>query len=90
MLGRLFQNGCRRVRMTKITSVCVASDSTNQPVRNSAALACSTPSITPKVAKSKRLLIGPKNAMKLRMNPMSHADGRASISSSTVSVGIVI
>ena len=73
-----------------MTRVCVASDSTNQPVRNSAAFACRTPSITANVAKSNRLLIGPKNAMKLRMNPMSQADGRASISSSTVSVGIVI
>ena len=30
-LGRLWKNGIRRVRMMKITSVCVASDSTNQP-----------------------------------------------------------
>ena len=30
-LGRLRQNGMVRVRITKITSVCVASDSTNQP-----------------------------------------------------------
>ena len=34
-LGRLRKNGTRRVRMTKTTSVWVASDSTNQPVRNS-------------------------------------------------------
>ncbi len=64
MLGRLRQNGRRRVRITKITSVCVASDSTNQPVRNSAACACRTPSITANVAKSKIELSGPKNAMK--------------------------
>ena len=34
-LGRLRRNGTRRVRITKMTRVCVASDSTNQPVRNS-------------------------------------------------------
>ena len=34
-LGRL-RNGLPIVRMTKSTSVCVASDSTNQPVWNSA------------------------------------------------------
>ena len=34
-LGRLLKKGTRRVRMTKITSVWVASDSTNQPERNS-------------------------------------------------------
>ena len=33
-LGRLRKNGMRLVRMAKITSVCVARDSTNQPVRN--------------------------------------------------------
>ena len=68
----------------------MASDSTNQPVRNSGACACRTPIITANVAKSKIELSGPKNIMKLRMNPMFHADGRASISSSTLSVGIVI
>jgi len=35
-LGPLVWDGLRRVRMTKTTSVCVASDSTNHPVRNSA------------------------------------------------------
>ena len=34
-LGRLWKNGTRRVRMRKTTRVWVASDSTNQPVRNS-------------------------------------------------------
>jgi hypothetical protein len=33
-LGRLRQNGLRRVRIAKITSTWVASDSTNQPVWN--------------------------------------------------------
>ena len=39
-LGRLRRNGTRRVRITKITSVWVASDSTNQPLRNSLWPAC--------------------------------------------------
>lgn len=34
VLGRLRQNGTRRVRMTNTTRVWVASDSTNQPERN--------------------------------------------------------
>ena len=34
-LGRLWKKGMRRVRMRKITSVWVASDSTNQPERKS-------------------------------------------------------
>jgi hypothetical protein len=34
MLGWLWKNGTRRVRIAKTTSVWVASDSTNQPVRN--------------------------------------------------------
>ena len=33
-LGRLRKNGTRRVRITKMTNVCVASDSTNHPVWN--------------------------------------------------------
>ena len=44
----------------------------------------------PNVAKSNTELSGPKQIMKRRMNAMSHADGRSSISSSTLSVGIVI
>jgi len=31
VLGRLWKKGMRRVRMRKMTSVCVASESTNQP-----------------------------------------------------------
>ena len=34
LLGLLFQNGDRRVRITKITTVCVAKDSRNQAVWN--------------------------------------------------------
>src|SRR4051812_15164564 len=58
--GRLRKNGTRRVRMTNTMSVCVASDSTNQPERNSGALASNTQSITAKVAKSNTELMGPK------------------------------
>jgi hypothetical protein len=51
-LGRLRKNGTRRVRITKITSVWVASDSTNHPDRNSVGPASNTRSITAKVTKS--------------------------------------
>jgi hypothetical protein len=40
------------VRMTKMTSVCVSSDSMNQPARNSSGPARKTHSITPNVRKS--------------------------------------
>ena len=76
--------------MTNTISACVASDSTNQPERNSGAVASKTQSITPNVAKSKIELIGPKRIMNRRMKPMSQWDGRASCSSSTRSVGMVI
>ena len=71
-------------------SVWVASDSTNQPERNSGAAASKTQSMTAKVAKSNTELIGPKRIMNRRMNPMSQCDGRASCSSSTRSVGMAI
>ena len=76
------------MRITKTTSVWVASDSTNQPVRNSAWPAWSTTSMTKKVMKSKIELTGPKTAMKRRTKAMSHAAGRARTSASTRSVGI--
>src|SRR5688572_13265370 len=50
-LGRLRQGG-PAVRITKITSVCVARDSTNQPVRKRVGPASNTQSITANVAKS--------------------------------------
>jgi hypothetical protein len=49
----------------------VASDSTNQPDRNSGAWALKTQIMIPKVAKSKIELIGPKKLVKRRMNPVS-------------------
>ena len=52
MLGRLLKKGTRRVRMTKMTSVCVVSDSTNQPERNRVGPAWKTRSMTAKVRKS--------------------------------------
>ena len=67
VLGRLWKNGTRRVRMAKMTRLWVASDSTNQPERNSVAWASKTQIMIPKVAKSKIELIGPKNVMKRRM-----------------------
>ena len=45
-----------------MTSVCVASDSTNQPVRNSAWPAWRILNITKNVRKSKIELIGPKSS----------------------------
>ena len=56
-------------------SVCVASDSTNHPVRNSTGPACSTPSINPNVRKSNSELIGPNVSMNRRMNAMFQCDG---------------
>src|SRR6185312_8458221 len=64
-LGLLRQKGLRRVRIAKITSVCVASDSMNQPVRKSDGPAWNTPSSTPKVRKSNNELSGPKKTMNL-------------------------
>src|SRR5664280_986276 len=62
--GLLRKKGLRRVRMTKMTRVWVASDSTNQPDRNRVAPAEKTHSMTAKVRKSNRELIGPKKSMK--------------------------
>ncbi len=56
-----------------MTRVCVAIDSTNQPVRNSAWPACRRDSITQNVRKSKIELMGPNTDMNRRMNRMSHA-----------------
>ena len=68
----------------------MASDSTNQPDRNSGASALKTQIMIPKVAKSKIELIGPKKSMKRRISAVSQCAGRSSCSSSTRSVGIVI
>ena len=76
MLGRLRKNGIRRVRMAKMTSVWVASDSTNQPERNRAGPAWKPHSMTPKVMKSNTELIGPKKSMNRRMKPTSHRAGQ--------------
>ena len=86
--GLLRKNGTRRVRIAKMISVWVASDSTNQPVRNWTGPACSTPSINPNVRKSNSELIGPKVNMNRRMNAMFQCEGACSCSSSTRSVGI--
>ena len=75
VLGLLRKNGTRRVRIAKMIRVCVASDSTNQPERNSGARAWKTQSMTPKVAKSKIELIGPKKSMKRRMKAVSQCAG---------------
>ncbi len=76
------------MRIANMTSVCVASDSTNQPDRNCAGPEWKTHNMTPKVTKSKTELSGPKNTMNRRMKPMSQCDGRRNCSSSTLSVGI--
>ena len=86
--GVLRKNGMRRVRIAKITSAWVASDSTNQPAWNSGSPAWKIHSMTPKVAKSNTELTGPKNSMKRLMNPTSQREGRASCSGSTLSVGM--
>ena len=83
--GLLRRNGTRRVRMAKMIRVWVASDSTNQPVRNSTGPACSTPNISPNVRKSNSELIGPKVSMNRRMNAMFQCDGACSCSPSTSS-----
>ena len=64
----------------------------DEPARSgtAGAAAWKTQSMTAKVAKSNTELIGPKRIMNRRMKPMSQCDGRASCSSSTRSVGIVI
>src|SRR5215813_2841677 len=69
-------------------NVWVAIDSTNQPLRNSVGPAWSSHSRIPKVMKSKAELSGPKMYMKCRTNLMSHAAGRASVSGSTLSLGM--
>jgi len=73
--GLLRRNGTLRVRIAKTISVWVASDSTNQPVRNSADPACRTPIINPNVTKSNSDLIGPNVSMKRRMNAMFQRGG---------------
>ena len=69
-------------------SVWVASDSTNQPVRNSTGPACKIPSISPNVMKSNSELIGPKVSMNRRMKAMFQCEGACSCSASTLSVGM--
>ena len=86
--GLLRTNGTRRVRIAKMISVWVASDSTNQPVRNSTGPACSAPSINPNVRKSNSELMGPNVSMNRRMNAMFQCDGASNCSLSTRSVGI--
>ena len=56
--------------------------------KDSLTAAWSSESITQNVTKSKIELTGPNTYMKCRMNFMSHAAGRASVSGSTRSVGI--
>ena len=73
--GLLRKNGTLRVRIAKMISVWVASDSTNQPVRNSTAPACRTPSINPNVRKSNSELMGPNVSMKRRMNATFQCEG---------------
>ena len=86
--GLLRVNGIRLVRMAKMMRVWVASDSTNHPVRNSGGAACNTPSIKPKVKKSKSELTGPNVSMKRLMKAMFQCDGARSCSASTRSVGM--
>jgi len=86
--GRLRKNGTLRVRVAKMINVCVARDSTNQPVRNSSAPAWSTPNISPNVRKSNSELIGSNVSMNRRMNATFQCVGACSCSSSTRSVGM--
>ena len=58
LLG-LLRHGIPRVRMIRMTRVCVASDSMNQPVRNNSAPALRPKIRTPKVRKSKIELYEP-------------------------------
>ena len=74
-VGRLRKNGTRRVRITKVTRVWVASDSTNQPAWNRCCPAWNTHSMTPKVMKSNTELTGPKVSMNRRMKPTSQRMG---------------
>ena len=67
---------CRRVRITKMTSTWVASNSMNQPVWNNASVRIeNTSNNRPKVRKSKIELTGPSTSMKLRMNSISQWRG---------------
>ena len=78
MLGRLRKNGTRRVRITNTTRVWVASDSTNQPLRNSLWLACRTCSITKKIREVEDRADGAEHAHEPPHEAMSQAAGRAS------------
>src|ERR1035437_224270 len=68
-LARLSKKGILLVRMTWMIRVWVKSDSTNQPVWNSAGLCqlLNTYNISRKVRQSKIELIGPMNRMKRRI-----------------------
>ena len=74
--GLLRRNGTLRVRIAKTISVWMASDSTNQPVRNSAGPACRTPSINPNVRKSNSDLTKRNVSMKRRIYAMFQCEGR--------------
>src|SRR3974377_1299640 len=87
-LGGVWKNGIRRVRITKITRVWVASDSTNQPVWNRTGPAWNTHSMMPEDRKSNTELSGPEKSMNLRMKPRSQRVGWATSSGSTSSVGM--
>src|ERR1051326_2466608 len=85
----LLLNGLPVVRMTSITSVCVANDSMNQPAKKSSGPALKIQSITPNVRKSYKELIGPSPNMKRWIMRASHFRGRATQVASTLSVGIL-
>jgi|LakMenEpi03Aug12_release.lakeMendotaPanAssembly.Ray.scaffolds.fasta_scaffold210527_4 hypothetical protein len=91
-LARLSRNGIRSVRITWMTSVCVTSDSTNQPVRKTAARAGSSQpnpnQSTANVSMSKSELTDPRQRMNRAIWPVAHGCGAATSSGSTSSPGI--
>ena len=85
-LGRL-RSGLPRVRMTKMTSTWVASDSMNQPVRKSAAAAWKTREQEAEGEEVEERADRAEHQHEARMKRMSQRAGGASSSASTSSSG---
>ena len=84
------RQGRRRVRITNTTSVCVAMDSRNQPVRNTSGLVWNIRKRTPKVRKSKTEESGPITPAKRTTCRMLQRCGLAMSAGPTASNGMPI
>ena len=86
-LGPLRKNGIRLVRITNITRVWVARDSTNQPEPEQYRAALEHPQHDAESDEVEHRAAGPKKSMNRRMKLTSQRVGRVTSSGSTSSVG---